>query len=110
MQQHHGERGIEQQQDLPGGQRRCDYPIFFAGRVQPGLEFLLMRGADLECRMARHICENGPLEEVGKFVGQPQFCRKFLIPERIDEECRKAGFETADDMRFALPASAKNNQ
>jgi hypothetical protein len=59
MQQHHCERAVEQQQHLPRQLRgRCD-AFGCEGLTQPGLELLLVRGADLDGRMPGQIGELG---------------------------------------------------
>lgn len=59
MQQHHRERAVEQQQHLPGEFLRRIDASFGECLAQPALELLLVRGADLDRRMAGQIGELG---------------------------------------------------
>ena len=59
MQQHDGERTIEQQQYLARELRRLCDPGRGKSGAQPFLELLLVRGADLHRGMAGHVGEFG---------------------------------------------------
>ena len=59
MQQHDGERSVEQQQDLARELRRLCDPGRSKRHAQPFLELLLVRGADFHRGMARHVGEFG---------------------------------------------------
>src|SRR4051812_30107912 len=63
MQENDGESAIEQQEDMAGQLRGAGDALGLECRAQPVLEFLFMRGAELDGRMPRHI---------GKFSGGAQ--------------------------------------
>ena len=59
MQQHDGERAVEQQQDLARERRRLRDPGRLEGPAQPFLELLLVCGADFHRGVAGHVGEFG---------------------------------------------------